>query len=173
MHVRTISYEDFNDVKQEKEYYFNLSHADIAEWELTTKGGLAAHLQNLVKTEDPQELIANFKMIISKSIGQRSDDGSRFEKSDEITKAFMQSNAYSALFMTLITNPDEASKFINGVVPADLAEMAKKAETDGSTHSEDELLAMPQDEFDKTFGKDPKKWSPAIMSAAYHRKAVA
>ena len=42
-------------------------------------------------------------------------------KSKELTDAFEQTNAFSILYMELITDSDAASKFINGIVPADLS----------------------------------------------------
>ena len=38
-------------------------------------------------------------------------------KSKELAEAFAQTEAYSILFMELASDADEASKFINGIVP--------------------------------------------------------
>lgn len=44
----------------------------------------------------------------------------------------MSSAAFPELFMELATDADSASKFINGIIPADLAaEAAKEAEKSG------------------------------------------
>ena len=44
--------------------------------------------------------------------------GKRFIKSKELSEAFSQTEAYSQLFMELATDADAASKFVNGIVPA-------------------------------------------------------
>ena len=64
--------------------------------------------------------------MILKSYGQKSIDGKRFIKSKELSEEFAQTEAYSTLFMELATNAEEASKFVNGIVPAEAAEAAKK-----------------------------------------------
>ena len=55
-----------------------------------------------------------------KAYGEKSLDGKRFVKSKELTEAFMQTEAFSELFMALATNAEEASAFINGIVPKNL-----------------------------------------------------
>lgn len=47
----------------------------------------------------------------------KSSDGKRFEKSEEISKAFEQTEAYSELFMELVTDAEKAAAFINGIIP--------------------------------------------------------
>ena len=49
---------------------------------------------------------------------EKSADGKRFIKSEELSTAFSQTEAYSDLYMELATNADEAAKFVNGIIPA-------------------------------------------------------
>ena len=58
-----------------------------------------------------------FTSIIRKAYGVKSPDGKRFIKSDELSDEFMQTEAYSDLFMTLITDAQAAADFVNGVMP--------------------------------------------------------
>ena len=58
-----------------------------------------------------------FKEFIFRSYGIKSEDGRRFQKSEEISKSFEQTEAYSQLFVKLCTNADAASAFINGILP--------------------------------------------------------
>jgi hypothetical protein len=117
---KTITYVDFNGVERQDDFYFNLSKAEVAELELSTKGGLAESLKELVASDDGALIVAKFKEIILMAYGQKSDDGRRFIKSDDLVTEFTQSNAYSELFMLLATNAEAAAEFMNGVVPQDI-----------------------------------------------------
>lgn len=117
----TINYTDYNGSEREEDHYFNLSKAEIMEMELSTAGGLSGMIQDIVKTQDGPAIMKIFKDIILKSYGKKSPDGKRFEKSEEISKAFEQTEAYSVLFMKLVTDADAAAAFVNGIIPSDVA----------------------------------------------------
>lgn len=114
---KRIKYTDYNGVEREEDFYFNLSKAEVAEMELEVKGGLSAKIQQIVDADNRPELIRIFKDLIVRSYGVKSLDGKRFVKTDEIRDEFLQSEAYSELFMELATNANAASEFINGIVP--------------------------------------------------------
>ena len=65
-----------------------------------------------------------FKDLVLKAYGVKSDDGRRFIKSKELSEEFAQTEAYSQIFMELATDADAAAKFVNGIIPADLAQKA-------------------------------------------------
>ena len=65
-------------------------------------------------------MVKIFKDIILMSYGEKSFDGKRFVKRDEIRDGFAQTEAYSNLFMELITDDKAAAEFINGILPSDL-----------------------------------------------------
>lgn len=117
---KTIKYNDFNGNEREEDFYFNLMQSEIAELELSTVGGFTESIQKIIQTQDGPEIIKQFKKIILKSYGEKSADGKRFIKSDELSEAFSQTNAYSELFMELATDDEAASAFINGIVPDEL-----------------------------------------------------
>ena len=55
-----------------------------------------------------------------KAYGEKSADGKRFIKNDDIRDGFAQTEAYSELFMELATDANAAASFVNGIVPKDL-----------------------------------------------------
>lgn len=114
---KTIAYIDYNGVKREEDFWFNLTKAEITEMELSTSGGLAETIQRIIQTQDQPAIIAIFKDLILKAYGEKSPDGKYFRKSEEIRTNFAQTEAYSELFMLLATDADEAAAFINGIVP--------------------------------------------------------
>lgn len=128
MFKKTINYEDFNGQQIKEEFYFNLTKAEIMEMQLEKTGGLTEYIQRIVDSKDVPQLVKLFKELILKSYGVKSDDGKRFIKTKEVVEAFTQTNAYSEFYMELATNADAASAFVNGIIPADLAEEVKKQE---------------------------------------------
>ena len=91
MHKETITYVDFNGTERTEDHYFNLSKTEITELE---KNILHAY-------------------------GNKSEDGRRLEKGEEISKAFTESPAYDVLFQRLFLSGDvnAASDFINAIIP--------------------------------------------------------
>lgn len=122
---KSIKYTDYNGVERTEDFWFNLSKAEIMEMELSTTGGLAELIQKIVKEQDAPAIIKIFKDLVLKAYGEKSPDGKRFIKSDELSLAFSQTEAYSNLFMELATDADAAAEFVNGIIPADAAEAAK------------------------------------------------
>ena len=123
---KTITYKDYNQVERTEDFYFNLSKAEVMEMEMSTSGGLAEMSTRIVAAQDQPAIIKIFKDLILKAYGEKSPDGKRFIKSDELSIAFSQTEAYSQLFMELATDAEAASAFVNGIVPADMAKQAAK-----------------------------------------------
>ena len=117
---KTIKFNDYNGIEREETYYFNLSKAEIMEMEMSTTGGFTEMLGKIIEAQDIPSIIKIFKNIILKAYGEKSPDGKRFVKSEELSTAFSQTEAYSVLFMELATNAEEAAKFVNGIVPSDI-----------------------------------------------------
>lgn len=118
---KTITYTDYNGVERTEDFYFNLSKAEVMEMEMSTTGGLAETIKKIVAAQDSSAIVKIFKDLILKAYGEKSPDGKRFIKSDEISAAFSQTEAYSNLFMELATNADEAARFVNGIIPTNIS----------------------------------------------------
>lgn len=121
---KVIEYKDFNGTLRKEAFWFHLMESEIAEMELSTTGGFTEALTKIVEAQDTPAIIKQFKGIILKAYGKKSPDGRRFEKSEELSREFSQTNAYSTLFMELATNEAAASEFINGIVPDDYKQSA-------------------------------------------------
>ena len=117
---KAITYVDYNGVERTESFYFNLSKAELIEMEYSTVGTFTSMIQNIIDAQDEPELIKLFKSLILKSYGKKSADGRRFEKSEEISKDFSETEAYVILFMELARDSKAASEFVNGIIPADI-----------------------------------------------------
>jgi hypothetical protein len=118
---KTITFEDLDGNPLTEDFYFNLTAAEIAEMEMGKEGGFMDYLQRIVAAQDAVAIVSTFKDILKSSYGVRSRDNKRFIKSDEVWLDFMQSDAYSVLFLELITDADASAEFIQAIVPKDLA----------------------------------------------------
>ena len=120
----TETYMDFNGTERTEEFHFNLTKAEIMEMEMGTSGGMAEMIQRIVAAQDAPAIIKIFKDLVLKAYGQKSPDGRRFIKNQELREEFAQTEAYSQIFMRLATDPDEAAKFVNGIMPQDLVQQS-------------------------------------------------
>ena len=133
MVVKKIKYTDFNGVEREEEFMFNLTEAEITEMELTTDGGLSDSIKKIISAQDTPQIIETFKMLLLKSYGEKSADGRRFIKSEELSKEFTQTNAYSQLFMELANDDKAAVAFINGIIPEGMRERVAENNSDDAS----------------------------------------
>lgn len=117
MYKKTITYTDYNDVERTEDFYFNLTKAEVLEMEMTTTGGLAEQITKIVAAQDNPTIIKIFKDLVLKAYGEKSADGKRFIKNDEVRTAFAETEAYSNLFMELATDATAATIFVNGIIP--------------------------------------------------------
>lgn len=114
---KTITYTDYNGVERTEDFYFNFNKAEISEMQMGTTGGMAETIRKIIDAQDTPAIIKTFKEIILKAYGEKSPDGKRFIKSEELSTAFSQTEAYSQLYIELASDADAAAKFVNGVLP--------------------------------------------------------
>ena len=117
---KIITYTDYNGIERTEPFYFNLSKAELMEMELGVTGGMTEMLDNIIAAKDAPSLMKTFKEMIMKAYGVKSDDGKRLIKSEELSIAFTQTEAYSVLFMELITDDKAAADFVNGIIPNEI-----------------------------------------------------
>lgn len=115
MVVETITYTDYDGVERTEKFRFNLTNAEAMEMEMSIDGGLTTMLQTIVDAKDGPTIMRVFKKILLKSYGEKSADGRRFVKSEEISKAFSETEAYNQIFMKLIYDDKYAANFIAGI----------------------------------------------------------
>lgn len=114
---KTITYTDYDGLERTEEFRFNLSKAELVDMELTTAGTFSETMKRIIAEKDIIRIAKLFKELLLKSYGVKSDDGKRFVKSQELSEAFSQTEAYSDLYIELLSNPEEAAKFFAEVAP--------------------------------------------------------
>ena len=134
MITKKIAFTDWDGNPREETWYFNLSDAELTEWELSESGGLTKKIEQITETQDVPKLIELYKEVILKTVGKKDADGRRFRKSEEITREFMETGAYSELYMELATKEGAGAAFINGLVSDKLREAMKEAPQNNAQH---------------------------------------
>lgn len=120
MYRTDVTYENFEGEQVTETCYFNLTKAEMLQLQLQYPEGYQTYLQRLVDDNNRKAMIEEFKHILSMSYGERSADGRKFVKSEEISNAFMASEAYSELFLKFISEEGYVEKFMNAVMPKDI-----------------------------------------------------
>lgn len=144
MYVKEIEYEDYSGEKIKEKFYFNLTETELLKVELATPGGLTDKMLRIVNSKDIPKMAEFFDWIIRKSYGEVSEDKKRFIKSDELSKAFTETEAYNILFTEFFNDSTgkALSDFINGVVPKDLA--AKMNSPEAKAELEKRGISIPE-----------------------------
>lgn len=114
---KTITYTDYDGLERTEEFRFNLTKAELVDMELTTAGTFSETMKRIIAEKDIIRITKLFKELLLKSYGVKSDDGKRFVKNPELSEAFSQTEAYSDLYIELLSNPEEAAKFFAEVAP--------------------------------------------------------
>lgn len=122
---KTITYVDYNGVERKEDHWFNLSKAELMELEIGTTGGFTNTMERIIAAQDQATLSKIFKDFILKAYGVKSIDGRKFMKKDEngrpFADDFVETEAYSELYMELFQDEKAAAEFFMGIIPADLA----------------------------------------------------
>lgn len=116
MHKEIITYNDLNGVQRTEDFYFDLSKPEIVKMQASAKGGYDVQLRSIAADLNGAKIMEFFENFIAKSYGEKSEDGRRFMKSDEISRSFMETPAYEVLFEKLVTDDKYAADFVNAVM---------------------------------------------------------
>lgn len=129
---KTVTYTDFDGNQRTEDLYFNMTKSELVEFSF----GMPEEMSNTVKSPDDindetankliekigNSGIFNFvKDLVFKSYGVKSEDGRRFIKNEQTTIEFTQTLAYDEFLMNLFSDDRNASDFINGIIPAEMA----------------------------------------------------
>lgn len=151
---KEITFEDFDGNEQTREFYFNLTAAELADFGLGPNGELLTdEIVKQLEGGNQRTILETFKDLIGRAVGLR--EGEIFLKSPEITQQFLQSTAFDSLFFELMSSEDAFPKFISAVAPKKLRETLL-AGTGFEAKTTDVELPPTLDE--KLDEPDPEPW---------------
>lgn len=169
---KTITYEDLDGNERTEDFYFHLTKAELVKLELSHEGGMRQRLINIIGSGNGQAIMDAFEEILAMSYGKRTPEGA-FDKDPKHFQLFKTSEAYSQLFMKLVTEAKFSSDFVNGIVPKQLAEEAakeiKNSKLDLENEVEDNRPAWVREDRDPT-RQEMSKMSTAEMAAAFQAR---
>lgn len=116
---KPITFVDWNGVTRTEEHFFHLSKPEVVKMQNSVAGGYDVQLKSIAAGANGAAIMDFFENLIKKSYGRKSVDGRRFEKSDEISREFMETPAYEVLFEELVTDANAAAAFVKAIMPED------------------------------------------------------
>ena len=119
---KTVTYTDYNGVERTEAFYFHYNEAEILDMEMSTEGGFAERIQKIIDAKDQVSLMQVIKKFVIDAYGVKSEDGKRFIKNDTVRTEFLESPAYSQIWMELVMDDEVAADFINNVIPSGMKE---------------------------------------------------
>lgn len=122
---KTIKYEDFMENEREETFYFNMTERELIAFN-AKYGDLEKEINKSVDNNDINGMLDIISNLILSSYGKMSEDGRKFEKTEEIVNDFKNSAAYDKLLMDLSSNEQDASNFIIGIMPKKFKNEVKK-----------------------------------------------
>lgn len=147
MFVKSITYKDFNGQTRTEEFYFNLTEAEVIEWLTTnTEATLDEVLSQMRRKSDISGLLSATKDLIYRAYGEKSVDGRRFIKTPEVKANFMETNAYSTLFMELCTDAKKSAEFLNNIIPEEMASRIKDISSKNPNATPEELIELAKNQ---------------------------
>lgn len=117
MLTKTVTYTDFDGNERTEDIRFNFTKEELVRLNLSKEGGLEYYLNKLIQTRNTKEVAAILREVLLLAYGEKSADGKRFVKSEEISKNFADSAMFSDIYMELVNDPDKCADFFKKVIP--------------------------------------------------------
>ena len=118
---KTITYTDYDGMERTEDFWFNLSKTELTKLDAELPGGVLGVLRKIIDKKDRKALVDFIETLILRSYGENTLDGKRFVKTPEMAEEVMQTPAYDELFMSILSDTDSQTSFINGVIPQSMA----------------------------------------------------
>lgn len=123
----TIEYETYDEETVTEDFYFHLNKAELTQMQFDVNGAYSQYIERMQNERNIKALGDEYKNLILRAYGKKSDDGRTFRKSKEIRDDFECSEAFSNLYMELLGDPEKAAKFVVGILPKELQGAAIEA----------------------------------------------
>ncbi len=137
MYKRSITYTDFNGVEKTRSFYFNLTRPELVEMKRSPLYEMQEIVDRVKAMDNPDEQLTYaekdeiqekmgeiLRNLVIQSYGVKSDDGERFVKRIGIRpygagEDFVETMAYDALYMEMISDVGNLVQFVRSIVPPD------------------------------------------------------
>ena len=123
---KEITFENLEGEKVTRTYWFNLNKAELAKMQVR-HNDFRSYIQAVIDSDNMERIIGVFDELLSLAYGVRGDDGVTFHKSEAAWERFKNSDAYSELFVELLSNPKQTGLFFAGLVPKEFQSGVQEA----------------------------------------------
>ena len=113
---KTISYINFDGEERTEDFFFHLSTPEITRMQIKFKGDIGDYAKKLQQTGDQDGMIKFVEELMLSSYGEKTADGRSFIKTPDVRTKFEYSQAYAELFEELLTSPQKANAFGQGLI---------------------------------------------------------
>ena len=113
---QTLTYDDFNGESRTDDFLFHMSKIEWLRFDRKYHG-LKEFIQDCIRKNDDYAILLMLEELIRSAYGERSADGLRFIKSQELSEQFAQTNAYEELLTGFLTDQQKAIDFFNNLAP--------------------------------------------------------
>lgn len=146
---KKIKYEDYNGETVEKTFHFHLNKSEITKMEYQKDGTRFSDILTEIGSDNVsvRRIIDIVEDLFRRAVGEKSEDGRRFIKNDDVRSELFDTEAYGELLSGLLTTPEDFAKFIQGMMPKDAQQQIEKKLPKGSdisSLSREELLELAQ-----------------------------
>lgn len=152
---KTFTYENYDGVTVTRDFYFNLSKAELQLREIGSDGEWSKTLERIRMSDKGSVVIPEFEQIIAWTYGVKTPDGDSIVKNEANLELFKGCPAYSLLIEELLSTEGAAAEFIKGVLPAGMVAQAEAqgtipgfrpgADTSRPTPPQNEQISAPQE----------------------------
>ncbi len=132
----TIKYEDLDGNEKTIDAYFHLT---MREMRKLIKEGIQEKFDAVSSGKaSPDDMFDLIDEIIEASYGERVEINgeAHFKKDPELTKAFMDSDAYDSLLSNLMADDNAATRFFSGLIPKALSDRMNSVQNNGQLSPE-------------------------------------
>lgn len=130
-----IKYENLDGDLVTEKHDFHMRRKDLIRLQMKHEEGYQARIEEIVDSRNGDRIMEEFDMLIGLTVGKRVGD--KFNRSEEYTREFLDSDVGSEFFVKLVTDAGYAAEWFNNVVPKKLLEEtqqeADKLKADGKT----------------------------------------
>lgn len=113
-----VKYIDFDGNEQTETLQFNMTNAELMEMELATDGGMQHLIEEIQETKDGYKVMMLIKDLVLRAYGEKTPDGKRFYKNQQMKEAFQASEAYSQFLTDLASDANKLAEFFNNLTAA-------------------------------------------------------
>lgn len=121
---KTITYPNIDGVQVTEDFYFNLTKAELVKLQVRAGDDMRERLTRIAQSGNGQLIVDTFEEILRDAYGVRTADN-KFVKPANAFEEFQATEAYSILFMELVTDGRASAKFIEAIMPSDLIKQAQ------------------------------------------------